>query len=172
MLKDIHNNPYSSWFAKPVDANEVPAYYTMIKNPSDLSTVGKRLRTGTYNSNINAMVKDLRQIFINCYSFNQDASVISIQCRLLEKTFESKILPKAMAALGVFPEAANCAKLLRRLETHKQAFWFKTPVSSKERRTLINEDSASNFYIKRSTLLLKVFHITLTSLSAQWTCRP
>ena len=43
LLKPLHKMPGSPFFAVPVDATLLPDYPTIVKNPMDLGTVGKKL---------------------------------------------------------------------------------------------------------------------------------
>lgn len=72
----IWSNYDSIPFRYPVDPS-VPGYYAIIKSPMDLSTVKERLSTLT------CFLMDLRQIFQNCFTFNQTDSLIYDQAKRL-----------------------------------------------------------------------------------------
>jgi hypothetical protein len=56
-------------FLKPVQKRDAPNYYDLIKNPMDLSTMTKKLRSFVYNSK-SEFVKDLDLIWSNCLEYN------------------------------------------------------------------------------------------------------
>ena len=52
------NGHASAWpFVAPVNANDVPDYYTVITNPMDLSTMETKLENNQYET-VDDMVKD------------------------------------------------------------------------------------------------------------------
>lgn len=72
----IWSNYDSIPFRYPVDSS-IPGYYTIIKNPMDLSTAKERISTLTN------FLMDLRLIFQNCFTFNQPDSLIYDQAKRL-----------------------------------------------------------------------------------------
>ncbi|XP_065053694.1 histone acetyltransferase KAT2A-like isoform X1 [Rhopilema esculentum] len=63
-------NHASAWpFLKPVDKNEVPDYYDIIKYPMDLKSMGERLRSDYYNTK-KLFYGDMTRIFANCRTYN------------------------------------------------------------------------------------------------------
>jgi hypothetical protein len=94
--KKLFNHPAALWFRMPVDpiAQNVPQYFDVIKNPMDLGTVGKKLKSGQYTSN-EEFEADMRLIFTNCYTFNGPQSEPSLQAGRLEKLFE-KLMASAV----------------------------------------------------------------------------
>jgi hypothetical protein len=66
-------------FHRPVDPIElnIPDYFTIIKNPMDLSTIKKKLYGGLY-INFNEFDDDIKQIFYNCIIYNG----VSFICKL------------------------------------------------------------------------------------------
>ncbi|KAG9660797.1 succinic semialdehyde dehydrogenase, partial [Aureobasidium melanogenum] len=62
-------------FREPVDANDVPDYYTIIKNPMDLSTISKKFKDGKY-TRIELLRLDFERMFANCFKYNRPGSKI------------------------------------------------------------------------------------------------
>ncbi|OAR02348.1 hypothetical protein LLEC1_03372 [Akanthomyces lecanii] len=64
---------YSTPFLTRVNKREAPDYYTTIKNPMDLGTMTKRLKSLAYKSKSD-FVADLNLIWDNCLKYNRDMS--------------------------------------------------------------------------------------------------
>ncbi|RMJ18774.1 hypothetical protein CDV36_001584 [Fusarium kuroshium] len=62
---------YSTPFLNRVNKRDAPTYYNFIKNPMDLGTMTKKLKSLTYKSKAEFVV-DLNLIWDNCLKFNQD----------------------------------------------------------------------------------------------------
>lgn len=63
-------NPKHAWpFVNPVNKDEVPDYYDVIKELMDLSTIEERLEADHYRSP-REMVADLKLMFANCKLYN------------------------------------------------------------------------------------------------------
>lgn len=85
-----------SWpFRKPVSKSEAPFYTDIIKTPMDLSLLERNVEEGKYKS-IDEFEHDLRLIFTNCYTYNNEDSVYSKSARELEK-YVNEILSKNRA---------------------------------------------------------------------------
>ncbi|CAI2356451.1 unnamed protein product [Caenorhabditis sp. 36 PRJEB53466] len=81
-LKHKHSWPFQS----PVDANklEIPEYHNVVSKPMDLRTIERRLRNLYYWSADDA-IKDINQLFTNCYTFNPPEYDIYKMAKALEK---------------------------------------------------------------------------------------
>lgn len=77
-------------FAEPVDANEVPDYYDVIKEPMDFGTIRKRISSGFYTS-LELFEKDIFAICSNAMTFNAAGTVYHRQARAI-KTAAERIL--------------------------------------------------------------------------------
>jgi len=75
-------------FLAPVDANEVPDYYNVIKDPMDLETIRKRVEAGDYYRSLEMFVADFRTIFRNCRYYNAPETVYFKAAEALEKHLE------------------------------------------------------------------------------------
>ncbi|KAK4983439.1 Transcriptional activator spt7 [Elasticomyces elasticus] len=62
---------YSAPFMQRVPKREVPDYYLVIKQPMDIGTMLKKLKTFSYKSKAE-FVNDLDLIWLNCLKYNQD----------------------------------------------------------------------------------------------------
>lgn len=78
-------------FMEPVDPIKlgIPDYFTIVKNPMDLSTVKKKLDSGAY-TNGDEFEADIRLIFQNCYLYNGLESDVAKLGRELESIFDKK----------------------------------------------------------------------------------
>ncbi|KAI5180795.1 hypothetical protein NEOKW01_1079 [Nematocida sp. AWRm80] len=63
--------PFSAPFLSKVSKREAPEYYTLIKNPMDLSKISKKLHQQEYSSEME-FISDLDLIWSNCFEFNND----------------------------------------------------------------------------------------------------
>jgi histone acetyltransferase len=90
LLTDIQSQTWSWPFLEPVDAETVPGYYEMIKEPMDLKTMEHRLEHGFYKS-LDAFVKDFDRIVGNCKTFN-DAKSVYVKCATkLDQIFKTRL---------------------------------------------------------------------------------
>ncbi|KYK54731.1 transcriptional activator spt7 [Drechmeria coniospora] len=62
---------YSTPFLTRVNKRDAPDYYNLIKNPMDLGTMTKKIKSLTYKSKADFVV-DLNLIWDNCLKYNQD----------------------------------------------------------------------------------------------------
>ena len=84
LLNDMQNHT-SAWpFAQPVNREEVPDYYNVIKEPMDLSTMEERLHADLY-PRPEDFVKDAKLIFDNCRSYNNETTPYAKSANKLEK---------------------------------------------------------------------------------------
>lgn len=100
ILLALKNSRDSAMFWKPVDpvADGVPDYLSVIKKPMDLGTVHTRLHGRAYKSS-DEFVADLRQVWINCKTFNGPGFFFDLAASF-EKMCETRIksIPKPPAA--------------------------------------------------------------------------
>lgn len=77
VLSQLQKHQYSWPFLKPVDpqAEGIPDYFDIVKEPMDLSKVDKRLRSGSY-SNPMQFAADVRKIWYNATLYNPRKSDI------------------------------------------------------------------------------------------------
>ena len=84
-------NHSSAWpFLEPVNKNEVPNYYDVIKTPMDLKTLGEQVVNRNYSSKA-SFIEDAQKIFDNCKLFNPSDSDYYKCANTLEKFFYNKL---------------------------------------------------------------------------------
>ncbi|XP_070097221.1 bromodomain adjacent to zinc finger domain protein 2B isoform X24 [Equus przewalskii] len=76
-------------FLLPVNLKLVPGYKKVIKKPMDFSTIREKLSSGQYPS-LEAFALDVRLVFDNCETFNEDDSDIGRAGHSMRKYFEKK----------------------------------------------------------------------------------
>nr|XP_033802053.1 bromodomain adjacent to zinc finger domain protein 2B isoform X3 [Geotrypetes seraphini] len=76
-------------FLLPVNLKLVPGYKKVIKKPMDFSTIREKLSCGQY-SNLEAFALDVRLVFDNCETFNEDDSDIGRAGHNMRIHFERK----------------------------------------------------------------------------------
>ncbi|KAK0533952.1 histone acetyltransferase [Tilletia horrida] len=93
-------NHASSWpFLNPVNGEEVPDYYDVIKSPMDLSTMENKLENNQYAA-IEDLVVDAQLIFDNCRRYNPPQSPYAKCANKLEK-FLKDHLPLWRQSAGI-----------------------------------------------------------------------
>ncbi|PWN33056.1 Bromodomain-domain-containing protein, partial [Meira miltonrushii] len=79
------SNHQAAWpFANPVNGQEVPDYYEVIKEPMDLSTMETKLENNQY-ATIDDLLYDAQLIFDNCRTYNPPTSVYAKSANRLER---------------------------------------------------------------------------------------
>nr|XP_034350029.1 bromodomain adjacent to zinc finger domain protein 2B isoform X12 [Arvicanthis niloticus] len=76
-------------FLLPVNLKLVPGYKKVIKKPMDFSTIREKLNNGQY-PNFETFALDVRLVFDNCETFNEDDSDIGRAGHSMRKYFEKK----------------------------------------------------------------------------------
>ncbi|CAK6448558.1 unnamed protein product [Pipistrellus nathusii] len=76
-------------FLLPVNLKLVPGYKKVIKKPMDFSTIREKLSSGQYPSP-ESFALDVRLVFDNCETFNEDDSDIGRAGHSMRKYFEKK----------------------------------------------------------------------------------
>ena len=90
LLNDMQNHT-SAWpFAQPVNRDEVPDYYEVIKEPMDLSTMEERLQNDLYPKPED-FIKDSKLIFDNCRKYNNETTPYAKSANKLEKYMYQQI---------------------------------------------------------------------------------
>ncbi|XP_015116667.1 nucleosome-remodeling factor subunit NURF301 isoform X2 [Diachasma alloeum] len=81
----------SAWpFMEPVDPNEAPDYYKVIKEPMDLQTIELRINDRSYKK-LSEFIGDMTKIFDNCRYYNPKESPFFKCAESLETYFVHKI---------------------------------------------------------------------------------
>ena len=88
VIKSMLKHPASELFSDPVDPDQdgVPDYFEIIKNPSDLGTILRRLENNEYLS-VDEWKNDVCLIWKNAESYNGVDSPITCLAKSLESVF-------------------------------------------------------------------------------------
>jgi bromodomain-containing factor 1 len=107
-LKKPKHYPYSSPFLQPVDpvALQIPNYFTVIKQPMDISVVSEKLHNGNY-SRAKEFESDVRLIFQNCFKFNPEGNGVRTMGKEFEEVFNSMLAKKDKWIAEHQPQAAT-----------------------------------------------------------------
>lgn len=131
ILKLLQAQPSAEPFQKPVEAEEVPGYYDYIERPMDLSSVRQNLECEEY-STIWEFERDVRQIFWNCYGFNDPSSWTANQGKELERYFNKLWCDEFGDPNRLQGDDLQLAeKVLTKLREHDAAIFFNEPVNEK-----------------------------------------
>jgi len=84
LLSDLQQHPLSWAFLQPVNGEEVPDYYEVIKDPMDFSTMEHKLETNQY-PNMEVFMDDVQLVFDNCRIYNPDGSIYARNATKMEK---------------------------------------------------------------------------------------
>ncbi|XP_051986213.1 bromodomain testis-specific protein isoform X2 [Xyrauchen texanus] len=92
VIKALWRHHFSWPFRQPVDAVRLhlPDYYSIIKNPMDLTTIKKRLENNYYWKAMQC-IEDFNTMFTNCYVYNRPGDDIVLMAQALEKHFLEKV---------------------------------------------------------------------------------
>lgn len=130
ILKKIVAHQASTAFHVPVDAVAlgIPQYYDIIKRPMDLSAIRRNLSENRYKT-IWEFERDIRQIFWNCYGFNDHESWVVKQCQALE-TYFNRIWSTDFAHPNALKgdDKRVATKVVNKLTLHDSAALFNEPV--------------------------------------------
>lgn len=108
IFTEMQNHP-SSWpFVVPINKEEVPDYYQVIKEPMDLSTIETKLENDKYES-MDDFIYDCKLVFNNCRQYNGESTTFYKNANKLEKA--------VIAKLKDFPEYSACIDMLQQ-HTH------------------------------------------------------
>ncbi|CAG9766317.1 unnamed protein product [Ceutorhynchus assimilis] len=89
ILEDLECHDDAWPFLLPVNTKQFPTYKKIIKIPMDLSTIKKRLQDLVYKSKED-FCTDVRQIFNNCETFNEDDSPVGKAGHCMRQFFEAR----------------------------------------------------------------------------------
>ncbi|XP_049817838.1 bromodomain adjacent to zinc finger domain protein 2B isoform X4 [Aethina tumida] len=89
ILEDLECHDDAWPFLLPVNTKQFPTYKKIIKIPMDLSTIKKRLQDMQYKSR-EEFCADVRQIFNNCETFNEDDSPVGKAGHCMRQFFEAR----------------------------------------------------------------------------------
>ena len=90
LLTEIQSQTWSWPFREPVDPEQVPGYYAVIKEPMDLKTMDNRVEAGFYSS-VSQFGADFTLMVNNCRKFNDSKSVYVKCANKLDQFFNVRI---------------------------------------------------------------------------------
>ncbi|XP_060749312.1 nucleosome-remodeling factor subunit BPTF isoform X2 [Tachysurus vachellii] len=90
ILRSLQAHKMAWPFLEPVDPNDAPDYYGVIKEPMDLSTMEQRIQKRFY-SKLTEFVADMTKIFDNCRYYNPSDSPFYQCAEFLESFFVQKL---------------------------------------------------------------------------------
>eukprot|EP00058_Branchiostoma_floridae_P006406 XP_002591894.1 hypothetical protein BRAFLDRAFT_125529 [Branchiostoma floridae] len=90
ILQKLMRNKSSIYFRKPVDVEDVPDYYDVIKKPMDLTTIKNKCVCLDYCSP-QEFINDVSCIFDNAHEYNKIGSDIRDKADTLEKYFMEQV---------------------------------------------------------------------------------
>uniref|UniRef100_A0AAR2JA20 Bromodomain PHD finger transcription factor n=1 Tax=Pygocentrus nattereri TaxID=42514 RepID=A0AAR2JA20_PYGNA len=90
ILRSLQAHKMAWPFLEPVDPNDAPDYYGVIKEPMDLSTIEQRIQKRFY-SKLTEFVADMTKIFDNCRYYNPSDSPFYQCAEFLESFFVQKL---------------------------------------------------------------------------------
>ncbi|KAJ3076707.1 histone acetyltransferase [Podochytrium sp. JEL0797] len=88
VVEEMKTNPNAWPFVEPVSG--VPDYYTIIKEPMDVSTLATCVENDEYQT-VEAFVKDASKIFHNCKIYNEEGTLYVKTAIKFEKWFKERI---------------------------------------------------------------------------------
>ncbi|KAH9935521.1 uncharacterized protein B0H18DRAFT_976083 [Fomitopsis serialis] len=90
LLSDLSGHTLAWPFQLPVNADEVPDYYEVIKQPMDFSTMEHKLDTNQYPS-LDAFLADAQLVFDNCRIYNPEGTIYYKNSLKLEKFLKDQL---------------------------------------------------------------------------------
>ncbi|KZV82985.1 histone acetyltransferase, GCN5 superfamily, partial [Exidia glandulosa HHB12029] len=90
LLSALQQHKMAWPFAQPVNRDEVPDYYDVIKHPMDLSLVEHKLEHHRYTS-LDSFVSDCNLIFSNCLTYNPETTIYAKSALQLRKFLEQQL---------------------------------------------------------------------------------
>jgi bromodomain-containing factor 1 len=93
LIKNMKKKKDAFIFLTPVDpiALNIPTYFTVVKEPMDISTIEKKLVANSY-STLEEARKDVELMLNNCLTFNGPDSPVSLMAKNLGSWFEKEYL--------------------------------------------------------------------------------
>jgi len=89
VLAELETHEDAWPFLLPVNTKQFPSYRKVIKKPMDLSTIHAKLENGSYKSR-GDFLTNVRLMFDNCETFNEDDSPVGKAGHNLRAYFETR----------------------------------------------------------------------------------
>eukprot|EP00249_Psilotum_nudum_P015529 c25376_g1_i1 orf=278-1279(+) len=94
ILRQITSHKWAWPFMKPVDVEglQLHDYYDVIKKPMDFGTIRNRMdaKDGSGYKHVQEICDDLRLVFANAMTYNQEGTDVHVMARTLSEKFEDK----------------------------------------------------------------------------------
>ncbi|KAK9171365.1 Bromodomain protein [Cryptosporidium meleagridis] len=121
-------------FAEPVNAEFVPDYYQVIKNPMDFSTMRKKVSQDEYKD-FDSFVDDIKLIISNCYTYNKIGTMVYRMGLILEETWDKSLegsrarYEQSIKNVEEYEEKKKAGEIISDSEPESQPIWNNTPTS-------------------------------------------
>ncbi|KAL2754416.1 hypothetical protein ACRALDRAFT_1056576 [Sodiomyces alcalophilus JCM 7366] len=91
------------------EKDQVPDYFTKVKNPMDLMSIKAKMDRGEYKTELE-FAADVRLIFLNCYTYWKEGDPMWTACEKFQKTFEDKFSMMSRSILRLMRDRAERAE--------------------------------------------------------------
>ena len=89
LLDQLEHEKELIWpFLEPVNPADVPDYYTIVKSPIDMSTIRKRLESGSFYISMDIFVADVLRMFANAKFYNTPETIFYKSAHKLTVLFQ------------------------------------------------------------------------------------
>ncbi|KAJ7178350.1 hypothetical protein C8R43DRAFT_973061 [Mycena crocata] len=89
-MKDLKDHSAAWAFQHPVNGEEVPDYYDVIKEPMDFQTMSEKLEANAYKT-VEAFLEDAQLVFDNCRRYNPEGSNYVKNANKMEKYLKDRV---------------------------------------------------------------------------------
>jgi len=97
-------------FDRPITKKDAPDYHLCVRFPIDLSTIKTRLDGTSHYSRNQEILNDIRLVFANCYSYNEE-DTDEYQCALrLEKYYDKELKRVGLVDEEHYPKVPKAKK--------------------------------------------------------------
>jgi len=105
-LQKVHDHDDAWPFREAVDTSLVPTYLTVVRDPIDLSLIGRRVADGYYNS-VDHFLGDISLMFANCRAFNHPDTEYVACAKKLDAFVRARVAQQPWAAPAPAPASAS-----------------------------------------------------------------
>ncbi|KAL7067318.1 bromodomain-containing protein [Cryptosporidium serpentis] len=134
IVRRLYKRDRQQIFAEPVNAELVPDYYQVIKNPMDFSTMRNKVIQEEYKD-FESFESDIRLIITNCYTYNRIGTLVYRMGLILEETWDkskeasrNKYL-QSFKNIEEYEEKKRLGEIESDSEAEPQPIWTPTPTS-------------------------------------------
>ncbi|KAM0677941.1 hypothetical protein BDAP_001421 [Binucleata daphniae] len=118
IIEEIHKPKNSAivWpFLEPISDDVIPGYSQVIKNPTDLKKIKRKLDQNEF-ANIDEFYKELKLMVNNCYKFNQDVKKIYDCAMEAERLFDSLIMREKSNKIEIIKKISDLRNSINIME--------------------------------------------------------